>query len=68
MCLTSIRVSASAFQLSAIPFRATMAAYATAQGIHSGLLDTLAKGLAAPANSSERQAAHGTLQIVFLPL
>jgi hypothetical protein len=45
-------------------FQATMAAYATAQGIHSGLLDTLAKGLAAPANSSERQAAHGTLQSI----
>jgi hypothetical protein len=43
-------------------FQPSMAAYATAHGIHSGLLDTLAKGLAAPPDSAERQAAHGTLQ------
>jgi hypothetical protein len=38
------------------------AAYATAQVVHTGLLATLAAGLTAPANSSQRQAAHATLQ------
>jgi hypothetical protein len=45
-------------------FQAGMAAYPTAHGVHGGLLSTLATGLAAPANSSERQAAHGTLESI----
>lgn len=43
-------------------FASGQAAYATASLIHAGLLDTLSTGLAAPANSSARQAAHATLQ------
>ncbi len=43
-------------------FSPDKAAYATGQAVHTGLLATLAAGLKAPANSSQRQAAHGTLQ------
>lgn len=43
-------------------FQPSMAAYATAHTIHSGLLDTLSKGLMAPPDSAERQVAHGALQ------
>jgi hypothetical protein len=43
-------------------FTPGQAAYTTASPIHTSLLSTLSTGLAAPANSSARQAAHATLQ------
>jgi hypothetical protein len=42
-------------------FEPGMAAYRTAHTVHTGLLDTLTTGLAAPADSAERRRAHGTL-------
>lgn len=38
------------------------AAYATAEAIHRSMLNILAKGLEAPADSDERRAAHNLLQ------
>jgi hypothetical protein len=43
-------------------FAADRAAYGSASVLHTGLLDTLAKGLAAAATPNERQGAHATLQ------
>jgi hypothetical protein len=42
-------------------FDAGLAAYGTVHAAHSGLVATLAAGLAAPANSNERQLAFATL-------
>jgi hypothetical protein len=42
-------------------FASNLAAYGTARAAHTGILATLAKGLAAPANSNERQLAFATL-------
>lgn len=43
-------------------FQQSMAEYATAEAIHSNMLDILAKGLEAPADSDERRAAHNVLR------
>lgn len=56
------RVWGTEFRRFPAPFTPSEAAYATAFGIHAGLLDTLSKGLKAPADSPARRNAHATLK------